>query len=51
MSKIARGQPPADATLAELVTANEWIFENDNYHIDTSHLSATVRFARLIEGS
>lgn len=44
-----RSGPPADATLAELVKANEWIFENDNYHIDTSHLSATVRFARLIE--
>lgn len=43
------GPPKADATLADLVKANEWIFENDNYHIDTSHLSATVRFARLIE--
>lgn len=41
--------PPENATLAELVKENEWIFENDNYHIDTSHLSATVRFARLIE--
>jgi hypothetical protein len=43
------GPPAAEATLAELVQANEWIFENDNYHIDTSHLSSTVRFARLIE--
>jgi len=43
------GPPAVTATLAELVQANEWIFENDNYHIDTSHLSATVRFARLID--
>jgi hypothetical protein len=42
-----REPPPADATLAELVAANEWIFEGDNYHIDTSHLASTVRFARL----
>jgi hypothetical protein len=43
------GKPPGAVSLADLVQANEWIFENDNYHIDTSHLSATVRFARLIE--
>ena len=43
------GPAPAEATLAELAQNYDGIFENDNYHIDTSHLSATVRFARLIE--
>lgn len=40
---------PQGHSLAELVAQNEWIFQNDNYHIDTSHLASTVRFARLIE--
>ena len=43
-----RGQQPSEATLAELVAAHEWITEDDCYHIDTSHLSSTVRFARLL---
>lgn len=39
----------ADATLGEMVAAHEWIFEGENYHVDTSHLASTVRFARLLE--
>lgn len=46
---IARGsgESPEDKSLPELVAEHPEIFENDNYHIDTSHLSAVVRFARL----
>ena len=43
-------KPPADdAKLATLIAAREWIFEDNNYHIDTSHLSAAVRLARLCD--
>ena len=38
-----------ETTLQSLVESREWLFDNDNYHIDTSHLSSTVRFARLLE--
>ncbi|MFG0334125.1 MAG: hypothetical protein ACF8TS_12240 [Maioricimonas sp. JB049] len=40
---------PPDATLRELITGRDWLFEGGNYHIDTSHLNAVVRFARSIE--
>ena len=47
--KKEKGTVDQQATLAELVAEHEWIFEGDNYHIDTSHLSSSVRFSRLIE--
>lgn len=40
---------PAQATLAELVASRPELFENLNYHLDSSHLAATVRIARLLE--
>ncbi len=43
------GSTPAPATLADWVATRDWLFEADNYHIDTSHLNAAVRMARLIE--
>jgi hypothetical protein len=47
---IARqeGSQPAETTLAELVADRDWLFDGDNYHIDTSHLGAVVRFSRLV---
>lgn len=38
---------PAD-TLRELIEGRDWLFEDNNYHIDVSHLHATVRFARSL---
>lgn len=40
-----QGTRPTDATLAELVRDRDWLFENDNYHVDATHLSSIVRFA------
>jgi hypothetical protein len=43
------GQPPAaEASLTQLMADRPWLFANESYHIDTSHLSSTVRFARLL---
>ncbi|HVU90575.1 MAG TPA: hypothetical protein VHD36_24855 [Pirellulales bacterium] len=44
---IARreGKEPAEPSLAALVAKRPWLFENDNYHVDTTHLAAVVRFA------
>lgn len=39
--------PPA-TTLRELIVGREWLFADNNYHIDVSHLHATVRFARAL---
>lgn len=48
---IARqeGQEPKETTLAGLVADRPWLFSDFSYHIDTTHLAATVRFARLLE--
>jgi hypothetical protein len=44
-----QGAPPPEATIEALVADRDWLFADSNYHIDTSHLSATVRFARNAE--
>ena len=41
--------PPAAATLDELVAGRDWLFEGGNYHTDTTHLSSAVRIARILE--
>ncbi len=40
---------PPEVPLRELIAGRLWLFENDNYHIDVSHLNAVVRFARALE--
>jgi len=42
------GQKPTEQTIAELIDDRDWLFSNDNYHLDTSHLNATVRLARVL---
>ena len=35
-------------TLRELIMGRDWLFESGNYHVDVSHLSSVVRFARSL---
>lgn len=35
-------------SLKELTAGREWLFADNNYHIDVSHLHSTVRFARSL---
>ena len=46
----ARGQvlPPDGATIAELIHGRDWLFADDSYHIDISHLASVVRMALLL---
>jgi hypothetical protein len=43
------GRDPGDATLAELLDDRSWLFEGGAYHIDPSHLAATIRFSRMLD--
>ncbi len=45
-----RGQllPPEGATIAELVAGRDWLFAEDSYHIDISHLASVVRMSVLV---
>ncbi|MCY2966758.1 MAG: hypothetical protein NT069_24535 [Planctomycetota bacterium] len=48
---VKRRQPmtPPGASLRELIAGREFLFNDDNYHIDVSHLNSVVRFARMLE--
>ncbi len=45
-----RGQPsPAEGTpMADLLDGRDWLFDDDAYHIDISHLGSVVRMAPLL---
>lgn len=43
------GSAPAADGLRDLIAGRDWLFENDNYHVDVSHLNAVVRFSRFLE--
>lgn len=45
-----KGSAPEEATVADLVADREWLFENDNYHVDTTHLASVVRFSLFVTG-
>ncbi len=48
---IARREAPAgdDESLAEMIENRRWILEEGGYHLDTTHLSATVRIASVLD--
>src|SRR5207247_9408454 len=50
-AEIARqeGNQPKEQSRSELVAERDWLFLEDAYHIDTSHLHSVVRFARVLE--
>jgi len=41
------GSAPSAGGVLQLITDRDWLFANSTYHIDTSHLAATVRFVRV----
>ena len=47
---IARqeGKQPKETSLRELVHDRDWLFQDNSYHLDTTHLAATVRIARTL---
>lgn len=45
----AEGKEPSETSLEALVADRDWLFLDNNYHIDATHLAATIRFARVLE--
>jgi hypothetical protein len=45
-----RGQPlpPEGTPIGDLITGRDWLFNDDAYHIDVSHLMSTVRVSPLL---
>lgn len=52
-SEVQKRQPltAPGQSIRELIAGKEWLFEEDNYHVDVSHLNAVVRFARSLNGT
>jgi hypothetical protein len=48
---IQRGERdlPENATLSQLLEGRSFLFDEDNYHVDVSHLSAAVRHSLVVE--
>jgi hypothetical protein len=46
----SRGQliPPDGATIADLITGRDWLFADESYHVDISHLASVVRMSILV---
>ena len=40
--------PGADETLAEMIEKRRWVLDEGGYHLDTTHLAATVRIASVL---
>jgi hypothetical protein len=40
--------PPEGTSIPDLIAGRTWLFADDAYHIDTSHLGAVVRMAPLV---
>lgn len=53
LTDVRRKVPTEDdgKTLKELIAGREWLYDDNNYHIDVSHLNAVVRFARALDES
>jgi hypothetical protein len=45
-----RGQPlpPEGTSIGDLIAGREWLFVDDAYHLDVSHLASTVRLTPLL---
>ncbi|MCR9294443.1 MAG: hypothetical protein NXI32_17130 [bacterium] len=43
------GQPPQEGSLAEILQARPDLLRDGTYHLDTSHIASTVRFARVLD--
>ena len=50
-AEIARQQgfEPTGATVRELIAGRDWLFADDFYHIDLSHLNSTVQMAMQLD--
>jgi hypothetical protein len=46
---VRRGQPepPESESIRQIVTSRPWLFEDEAYHIDVSHLAAVVRHSLI----
>lgn len=47
--KRREGRDPDEMNLAALVAERDWLFSENNYHVDTTHLNSVVRIGQIVE--
>lgn len=47
--KRREGRDPGEMNIASLVAERDWLFSENNYHVDTTHLNSVVRIGRIVE--
>ena len=48
IARRGESEPFQNASISEILAGRDWLFEEDNYHADVSHLSATVRMSPIL---
>jgi hypothetical protein len=48
IAQRGRETPPEGLSIAALIAGRDWLFDDEAYHIDVSHLASTVRVAPLL---
>lgn len=43
------GNEPGEVLIVEMLGDREWLFQENAYHIDTTHLASTVKYARVLD--
>ncbi len=43
------GREPDEMNLAGLVAERDWLFSDNNYHVDTTHLNSVVRIGQIVQ--
>jgi hypothetical protein len=46
--RAGQGRPSDDTPIPALLAARDWLFADENYHIDVSHLASVVRLSPLL---
>lgn len=47
--KRREGRDPSEMNIAGLVAERDWLFSENNYHVDTTHLNSVVRIGQIVE--
>lgn len=47
--KRREGRDPAEMNIAGLVAERDWLFSDNNYHVDTTHLNSVARIGLIIQ--
>src|SRR5262249_52752286 len=46
--RSGQSRPTDDAPIPALISGRDWLFDDDGYHIDISHLASVVRMSPLL---